>query len=286
MSPRADIFYPSGEQSCVSDWTDDFDEEAGRRTYSSADETSPLSQTPPNVELDGECVPRNIIARHGQRSLRLDNLSIGTQVSDIVAELRGGQILEIYQRYKEKAAIVSFVHENEAQAFYDHVRKHDLYIKSKRVEVSWNDFQKQVPGQLAWSIRNGATRNFIVRQCDTYQTTEGIRDDVEHIHDLRVVSVEFRGRDCYIKTNSIQGAVFARTCMSSRQYVLKFAQRLSTITNLDCSRYKRCRMEWDIDECVEPLDVVPEKSYAAPKPLPKPARPVNRYEMLSVDRDA
>ncbi|KAL2202089.1 hypothetical protein CC79DRAFT_1338192 [Sarocladium strictum] len=225
MSARADIFYPSGEQSCASDWTDDFDEEAGRRTDSSADETSPLSQTPPNVELDGECVPRNIIARHAQRSLRLDNLSIGTQVADIVAELRGGQILEIYQRYKEKAAIVSFVHENEAQAFYDHVRKHDLYVKSKRVEVSWNDFQKQVPGQLAWSIRNGASRNFIVRQCDSYQTTEGIRDDVEHIHDLRVVSVEFRGRDCYIKTNSIQGAVFARTCMSSRQYVLRSAQR-------------------------------------------------------------
>jgi len=67
---------------------------------------------------------------------------------------------------------------------------------------------------------------------------------------------------------------------------VEICAEVCTVTNLDYSRYKRCRMEWDIDECVEPLDVVPEKSYAAPKPLPKPARPVNRYEMLSVDRDA
>ncbi|KAK0385793.1 hypothetical protein NLU13_6970 [Sarocladium strictum] len=269
MSAKANVFYPTGLQTRVSTWMDDEDEDLGYTGDSIANHESPIAHTRSNAEVDIEDLPRTPIARHAKRSLRLDNLTIATGISDIAAAIRGGQLLEIYQRYKEKAAIVSFVHEHEAQAFYDHVRKNDLYIKSKRIEVSWNDFQKSIPGHLVGSIRGGATRNLIVRQCDSYQTPEGIKDDLEHIHDLRVLSVEFRGRDCLIKTNSIAGAVFARSCMRSRH------------------RYRRCRMEWAVDECTEPLTDRPEK-FLRPvaSPAAKAAKPVNRYKMLSLDRDA
>jgi hypothetical protein len=216
MSAKADIFRPSGLQTRVSTWMNKDNEDPSHSSDSPENDEPPVSHTPSNAELGTDETPRNSVARHAKRSLRLDNLTVTTGISDIAAAIRGGQILEIYQRYKEKAAVVSFVYEHEAQAFYDYTRKNDLYIKSKRVDVSWNDFQKTVSGQLAWSIRGGATRNFIVRQCDSFQTPESIKEDLEHIHDLRVISVEFTDRDCYIKTNSISGAVFARTCMSSR----------------------------------------------------------------------
>lgn len=221
MSAEANAFHPSVPQARVSKWIDD-GEDDGQQTDSPGNENendaTPLSHSPSNADMCVEEEPRIArIPRLAKRSLRLDNLTVGTSIDEIAAAVRGGLVLEIYQRLREKAAVVSFVQEADAQAFYDHVRRHDLYIKSKRVDVSWNDFQRACPGQLAWQIRGGATRNFIVRNCDPYQTPEGIKDDLEHIHDLRVASVEFRNRDCYIKTNSIAGSVFARTCMSSRQ---------------------------------------------------------------------
>lgn len=215
MSAKANEFFPSGPQTRVSSWVD-ADEDDGQETDSGQIDESPKSHSPSNVDTAEE-QPRPSITRHAKRSLRLDNLAPDTSLSDIAAAIRGGQVLEIYQRLREKAAVVSFVYECDAQAFFDHVKKHDLYIGPKRIEVAWNDFQKSIPKHLAWQIRGGATRNFIVRQCDQYQTPSGIQDDLEHIHDLRVVNVEFKGRDCYIKTNSISCAFFARTCMSSRQ---------------------------------------------------------------------
>ncbi|KAH8169596.1 RNA recognition motif containing protein [Sarocladium implicatum] len=266
ISAKADEFIPSGLQSRVSTWIDTNVDDS-QQTDSGQNEGSLKSHSPSNVDTVEER-PRPTITRNAKRSLRLDNLAPDTLISDVAAAVRGGQILEIYQRLREKAAIVSFVYEADAQAFFDHVRRHDLYIRAKRIDVSWSDYQKTVSGQLAWQIRGGATRNFIVRQCDQYQTTSGIKDDLEHIHDLRVVNVEFKGRDCYIQTNSISGAFFARTCMSSRH------------------RYKRCRMDWDDDECTEPLPEVSVKSWHKDtSPAAKPAKPVNRYGFLSFDKD-
>lgn len=45
---------------------------------------------------------------------------------------------------------------------------------------------------------------------------QGIKDDLEHIHNLVVIKVEFLGGSCYIKTNSVHNAMFARSCMMSR----------------------------------------------------------------------
>jgi hypothetical protein len=209
MSASAEPFRPSRLDTSVSTWADE--------NYSSYDHT-PSPDTP--AESDQGILlgspSRSFVHRNATRSIRLDNLATGTTVSDIVSEVRGGQLLEVYLRYRERAAVLSFVHEHEALDFYHHFRRHDLYIKSKRIQVSVAARQQIIASNLAKSIRSGATRNLVIRQCDPNYTADSIRDDVEHIHNLIVCKVEFRESDCYVSTNSISGALFARTCMSSR----------------------------------------------------------------------
>ena len=65
-------------------------------------------------------------------------------------------------------------------------------------------------------LKVGATRNLVIRRCKPEHIEEEIRDDVEHIHNLVVIKIEFIGSDCFISTNSVAGAAFARTCMMSR----------------------------------------------------------------------
>jgi hypothetical protein len=82
--------------------------------------------------------------------------------------------------------------------------------------VSWNDRQFNLADHLARKIASGATRNLVIRRCGASHTKDSIRDDLEHIHNLVAISIEFIAGDCYITTNSVIGATFARTCMMSR----------------------------------------------------------------------
>lgn len=68
----------------------------------------------------------------------------------------------------------------------------------------------------------GATRNLIIKRCSSSHTEDSIREDLDHIHNLVPVKIEFIGGDCYIQTNSVVCATFARTCMMSRQYVFRW----------------------------------------------------------------
>lgn len=85
-----------------------------------------------------------------------------------------------------------------------------------QVDVRWNDRQFILPGHIASKIGTGATRNLVIRRCDPRLTEAALRDDLEHIHNLIVIKVDFIGGSCHIKTNSVHNAVFARTCMMSR----------------------------------------------------------------------
>lgn len=92
----------------------------------------------------------------------------------------------------------------------------------EQVDVRWNDRQFILPGHVASKIGTGATRNLVIRRCDPRLTEAALRDDLEHIHNLIVIKVEFIGGSCHIKTNSVHNAVFARTCMMSRLWVTRF----------------------------------------------------------------
>jgi hypothetical protein len=181
--------------------------------------------------------PRPQFDRQCTRTIQLLNLAEGTTHADIASAVRGGLLLDVFIRGHERTATVSFLHALDARAFFDHVRKHDLYIKNKRVgastrswercyanalaqvDVKWADRQFILPGHVAGKIAQGATRNLVLRRYDARHNEDSIREDLDHIHNLVVVKVDYIGSDCCISLNSVHNAIYARMCMMSRLYV-------------------------------------------------------------------
>ena len=76
---------------------------------------------------------------------------------------------------------------------------------------------------MADKITRGATRNLVLYNFDPAKHTEAqICEDLEHIHNLAVIKVEFLDGNCYISLNSVHNAIYAWQCMMSRLYVLLF----------------------------------------------------------------
>ena len=97
-------------------------------------------------------------------------------------------------------------------------------------------------------------------------TEESIREDLDHIHNLVVISVKFKQGSAYISTNSVHNALFARSCMMSRR------------------TYKGMRIWFSPDDCAEPL--VKINTMSKKKIHPSPNRPTtrpNRFQLLSLD---
>lgn len=74
--------------------------------------------------------------KFAKRSVLLASLPEGVTHADVVDAVRGGMLLDIYLRTHDRAASVSFLEEAHAQEFYRHVKRHDLYIRGKRVQSS------------------------------------------------------------------------------------------------------------------------------------------------------
>lgn len=68
-----------------------------------------------------------------QRTILLANLPDGATHAEVVNVIRGGMLLDIYLRSHDRTASVSFLEEIAAQEFFRHVKRHDLYIRGKRV---------------------------------------------------------------------------------------------------------------------------------------------------------
>jgi len=71
--------------------------------------------------------------KFAKRTVLLANLPDGTSHIDVVNAVRGGMLLDIYLRSHDRTASISFLEEAHAQEFFRHVRRHDLYIRGKRV---------------------------------------------------------------------------------------------------------------------------------------------------------
>ena len=99
-------------------------------------------------------------------------------------------------------------------------------------------------------------------------TEEKIRADMEHIHNLVIIAVVWRGADVYISTNSVNNAMFARTCMTSR------------------ALYKGMKIEWYPDECAQ---LIPESNRSVNKenvqmaPIKNPSMITNRFNLLDMN---
>jgi hypothetical protein len=73
----------------------------------------------------------------------------GVTHADIVDVVRGGMLLDIYLRTNERACNISFLEERDAKKFFQYVKRNDLYIKNKRVEIKWSDRQFILPGHVS-----------------------------------------------------------------------------------------------------------------------------------------
>ena len=133
--------------------------------------------------------------------------------------------------------------------------------------MKWADRQFRLNPHTVNKIASGATRNIVIRSAVSKGLLEDtIRADMEHIHNLVIISVTIVGEDAYVSMNSIHNALFARTCMMSR------------------SGYKGCKIEFYPDECDVPLPVrthVPKISSVQQKAKLKV--PTNRFGMLDLD---
>jgi hypothetical protein len=140
-------------------------------------------------------------------------------------------------------------------------------LLTNQVEVYWDERQHYMAGHTARRIRDGATRNLVVRFAKPSMTPDSIREDLEHIHNLDVVDIKLENGHAYVSTNGISWAVTAKSCMASRL------------------KYKGTRIDFYPDECDEPLPPVVKK----PRPPPNQPKKVpsvphkNRFALLSED---
>jgi hypothetical protein len=74
----------------------------------------------------------NLFPQRGQRTLVLTGFSDRTSFKEMVTSIRGGILLELYFR-KDRSVIISFADPVAATAYLAHVKRHDLYISTKRV---------------------------------------------------------------------------------------------------------------------------------------------------------
>lgn len=249
------------------DWAD-LDPVSDDLSYEADAVTDMNNEIAPQVAVS-QAIKKPHYDRYAHRTIILSNLAEGVTHAEITAIVRGGMLLDIYLRTHDRSCAVSFLNAAEAKTFYDHIRRHNLYLRNKRVEIRWADRHFVLPGHVANKIGTGATRNLVVRRCDPNISADAIREDLNHIHNLVVIKVEFRGGNCFISTNSVHNAMFARTCMMSR------------------AKFKGSKIEWDADECANPIEKVRvHRPRQEPVPVKKGLNPMaNRFQLLNIEDD-
>ncbi|KAL2872471.1 RNA-binding protein [Aspergillus lucknowensis] len=237
------------------------DEDEGALTDSRSDERDDYRESSRSTESSSP--------QAEQRTVLIRGLPDRATHQDIVDAVKGGAILHIYLWARDHTASVSFVEELAAQNFLDHTKTYGLYVAEKRVEVLWNDRQFYLPPFVRSKIISGASRNLVIHSVDPNVTEGLIRRDLEHIHNLIVISVKFKNGNAYIQTNSVHNALFARSCMMSRL------------------TYKGMKIAFSPDECAEPLAKVPlgpkRETREMLAPSKKPNSLPNRFHLLSLE---
>ncbi|KAK4993130.1 hypothetical protein LTR50_000616 [Elasticomyces elasticus] len=202
-----------------------------------------------------------------QRTLFFKGLSDRTTYKDLISILRGGKLLDITLRGNQTATVTFY---EGAADFLAYTKRNDIYLLTKRIEVKWNDRQFKPNKHVADKIAScGASRNIVISGSQGKLTEQNIRDDMEHIKNLVIISVAFRMGDIYVSTNSVHNALYARTCMTSRG-----------------GGYKGCQFGWYPDECDVPLPAArhhTQKENVASVPARSSMSMVNRYNMLNLE---
>lgn len=212
------------------------------------------------------------VTDRGNRSLVLKGVTKSTSLEEITKAIRGGMVLNLFIRHYQQEAHVAFVNPDDAERFLLHAKRHDFYIKGKRVHVRWDEKQHFMPGAVAKRIHcDGASRNLVIRFPKPEVTEQIVRDDLEHINTLEIVSVQAIQGHIFISLSGVRQALAARSCMMHRL------------------RYKGSRIEFWPDECAEPFPPVarrppPNQNYQKHH-VKQSTNSINRFEILFNEDD-
>nr|OQO24037.1 hypothetical protein B0A51_06346 [Rachicladosporium sp. CCFEE 5018] len=224
-----------------------------------------------NLSLDGDATALDDVSNaqddgkvEDHRTLYFAGLFERTTYNDLLAVIKGGKLLSVLIR--GSGATVSFY--SGASEFLAWSKRNDIYIKNKRIEVRWAERQFRLNSHIATKITtNNASRNLLIRSAaEKGHTESSIRADMDHIHNLIIISITFRGPDAHVSTNSVHNALYARTCMMSRV------------------AYRGCRIEFVVDECDVPLSVHVKRVEPVRKVAGKgKVMMANRFGLLNMD---
>lgn len=118
------------------DWAygDDDDDSFTEKSYSSQEDATETQAEQVGPETTDK-QQRGAFEKNATRSIQLVNLPESTTYADITSVIRGGMLLDIHLKARDRIASLSFVHAADANAIFQHVRRNDLYIKNKRVSL-------------------------------------------------------------------------------------------------------------------------------------------------------
>jgi hypothetical protein len=140
-----------------------------------------------------------------------------------------------------------------------------------QVDIKWREASRQfviLRNVLRQIQHDGASRILKLRNVPPTLTEERLREDLDHIANLRVERIVRLngGSDIQCNLNSVCAALFARTCLRSR------------------ANYKVCKIEFGVDECTKPLPDF--KEYKPPRQKASPQQKqqrANRFDALFAD---
>ncbi|KAF1987278.1 hypothetical protein K402DRAFT_420499 [Aulographum hederae CBS 113979] len=206
-----------------------------------------------------------------RRTLLITKLPDNVTHQELVNVIRGGRIVDMYIRNDRRSANVTFAEAEAASSFIAYARRNNIVINYKMINVAWNERQMTLSQHVRKSIHNGGTRNLILRNAASKISEDVIREDLDHIHNLAVVSAAVKGSDIHLSINSVSCALFARTCMLSRGF------------------YRGLRIDHGPDECDQPLPrPTATSNYSIPdSDLNSAIRaPANPFDLLSIDDES
>jgi len=175
-----------------------------------------------------------------RRTLFFSNLPKDATYSDLVAVVRGGALVDVWMKDSDRCASVSFIDSADADAYLRYAKKNEIFIGGWRIDVKWREASRQfvILRNVRRQIENdGASRILYLHNAPSTLTEGRLREDLEHIANLRVEKITRHnaGKDIQCNLNSVCAALFARTCLKSRAY------------------YKVCKIDFGVDECAKPL---------------------------------
>ncbi|KAF8246270.1 hypothetical protein K440DRAFT_369831 [Wilcoxina mikolae CBS 423.85] len=206
-----------------------------------------------------------------RRTLFFTNIPKDATYPDLVDVVRGGALVDVWMKNSDRCASVSFVDPADAEAYFRYAKKNDIYIKGRRVDIKWREASRQfvILRNVSRQIQHdGASRILRLRNVPSSLTEERLREDLDHIANLRVERIVRLngGSDIQCNLNSVCAALFARTCLRSR------------------ANYKVCKIEFGVDECAKPLPDF--KEYKPPRQKTSPQQKqqrANRFDALFAD---